>query len=325
MGILTKIEDLIGETVESWFDTKKGLQPLDIGRMARKVLANSRKKMLDKTYIANLVDVILDKKTFKETEPLHDEMGSQLRGTLLGYAEEMDYHTIGDITVRIIRDEKMSKKGVKIVARMVEDERRGRKLTARLYFEKEDREIVIFHSKELTIGRDESCDVVIKDDRVSERHAEVKMHEHEITVSDLKSTHGTEVCGQKINSTEIGSGDTVTIAVIHNYPVEVVKRDKVISSIKLIGDRKTYMLLKSGLLIGRKGPDIKIFDIALEDGAVSARKGHAKIEFRKGTATIVDLKSTNGTLVNGKKIERKELESRDKVQLGETEFYFYNE
>ena len=66
--------------------------------------------------------------------------------------------------------------------------------------------------------------------------------------------------------------------------------------------------------IGREG------DIALADGRVSRR--HAQVVSENGVLAIEDLGSTNGTLVNGEKLEpntQRPLASGDKISLGGVE------
>lgn len=64
-------------------------------------------------------------------------------------------------------------------------------------------------------------------------------------------------------------------------------------------------------MVGR-GPDAEVW---IEDGGVS--RAHARI-LRKtdGTFAIEDLRSTNGTFVNGVRIERTDLHPLDRIQLG---------
>ena len=54
--------------------------------------------------------------------------------------------------------------------------------------------------------------------------------------------------------------------------------------------------------------------IRLEDEGVSRR--HAKIVQRDGEVAVEDLKSANGTLVNGERVTRAKLQDGDKVQMG---------
>jgi pSer/pThr/pTyr-binding forkhead associated (FHA) protein len=61
-------------------------------------------------------------------------------------------------------------------------------------------------------------------------------------------------------------------------------------------------------------------DIILRDPATSGH--HARVERRGDTFWIVDLGSTNGTLVNGEPIQEKELNSGDRVTIGQNAVTF---
>jgi hypothetical protein len=64
-------------------------------------------------------------------------------------------------------------------------------------------------------------------------------------------------------------------------------------------------------------------DIQLADANVSRR--HAELRQEGASYWIVDLGSTNGTEVNGKRIKRAKLQSGDKITLGSTEITFDRE
>ena len=57
-------------------------------------------------------------------------------------------------------------------------------------------------------------------------------------------------------------------------------------------------------------------DIPVDDPNVSRR--HAEIRHEDGAYWIEDLGSTNGVLVNGKRVERAKLEPEDEILLGTT-------
>jgi hypothetical protein len=61
-------------------------------------------------------------------------------------------------------------------------------------------------------------------------------------------------------------------------------------------------------------------DITLSDPNVSRR--HAEIRQENGSYWIVDLNSTNGVEVNGKRTDRARLEHSDRIVLGQTELTF---
>jgi pSer/pThr/pTyr-binding forkhead associated (FHA) protein len=62
-------------------------------------------------------------------------------------------------------------------------------------------------------------------------------------------------------------------------------------------------------------------DITLEDGAVSRQ--NSRIEADGDKWFVVDLKSRNGTRVNGEPIERHELKEGDRIAVGHTKIQFH--
>ncbi len=75
------------------------------------------------------------------------------------------------------------------------------------------------------------------------------------------------------------------------------------------GDR-TVVVDGSGLSIGRDPTN----DVVLVDGRVSRR--HARLQVRQGTLMIVDLGSSNGTLVNGAAVGEVTIGVGDEIRIG---------
>jgi hypothetical protein len=61
-------------------------------------------------------------------------------------------------------------------------------------------------------------------------------------------------------------------------------------------------------------------DVVVRDQSVSGR--HAEFGMQGGTFRVSDLGSTNGTFVNGKRVQNAELSDGDTLKLGSTEFRF---
>lgn len=77
-----------------------------------------------------------------------------------------------------------------------------------------------------------------------------------------------------------------------------------------------YVLSESKQRIGRDSR----CEIHLDDTETSRK--HAEIEFAKGEYLLTDLKSSNGTIVNGKVIQSKVLCDGDRIQIGKFLFVF---
>lgn len=78
----------------------------------------------------------------------------------------------------------------------------------------------------------------------------------------------------------------------------------------------TYRAGASALRLGRS-PDNELI---LRDPATSGH--HARLERRGSSFYIVDLGSTNGTLVNGEPVQEKELKHGDRITIGQNAVSF---
>ena len=78
------------------------------------------------------------------------------------------------------------------------------------------------------------------------------------------------------------------------------------------GEAEDLLFEQDEVVIGR----VEGNDIVLAKGNVS--KQHAKIELKDGKYVVVDLKSTNGTFVNGKKLAGPlVVKPTDKIYIGD--------
>jgi FHA domain-containing protein len=84
----------------------------------------------------------------------------------------------------------------------------------------------------------------------------------------------------------------------------------------VIVDGKRHELAKRQMTLGRS----RECDIRIDDPNVSRR--HAEIRQEDGAYWIVDLGSTNGIEVNGKRVERARLTDADRIVLGRTDVSF---
>jgi hypothetical protein len=100
---------------------------------------------------------------------------------------------------------------------------------------------------------------------------------------------------------------------------------------------RTFVLMDKPLLIVRKGKNLgqaftldrsipvsigrsRVCEIRLEDTTVSGQ--HCRIISEEGKHYLYDLRSTNGTFVNDKKVRKVELKEGDIIKVGETYFLY---
>jgi len=93
-------------------------------------------------------------------------------------------------------------------------------------------------------------------------------------------------------------------------------------------EKKAYILFLSGPLVGKlqqlkEGETVlgraQEADVAINDNRISRR--HVSITVNRGESTLRDLGSTNGTFVNGKRIEAHILKDGDKIQISSSTIF----
>ncbi|HEX7034946.1 MAG TPA: FHA domain-containing protein [Pseudomonadales bacterium] len=63
----------------------------------------------------------------------------------------------------------------------------------------------------ILIGRQDDCDVVIRDRTVSARHAELMVRAEGVTITNLMATNGTRVNGQEVQTARLHDGDVLRL------------------------------------------------------------------------------------------------------------------
>src|SRR5687768_10616802 len=177
---------------------------------------------------------------------------------------------------------------------------------------------------DVVLGRDRSADIVLTDpsDQVSRRHARIVIRGTEAVLEDLMSTNGTFVNGERLDAPyALRAGDKVelgacTLEFVPAPPPAPTRTGSVgEGTLKIIGGPGAgeSTTVHGSATIGRdEGSDLR-----LQDPEVS--RSHAKVTVQDGTAWIDDLKSTNGTYVNGERVlEHQSLVGGDRIQVGLT-------
>ena len=160
----------------------------------------------------------------------------------------------------------------------------------------------------ISIGRDNSNDIVINEPRVSRHHAVITILDKDrFEVKDLGSTNGTFVNGTKVSQQIITEGDRLEVAnFVVNWMEEIRKNPVKTKNIKEAPFSKVEKLISIGS--GSKN------DIILSDNYVSEQ--HATIALLKNKNYFIqDLNSSNGTFVNGERVDSKNFTRTDIVRI----------
>jgi len=180
-----------------------------------------------------------------------------------------------------------------------------------------------FEEGEFVIGRSRSTDIVLPSDNVSRRHARLFTKDGRCWVEDLNSANGIWLNGNRVSglaevprSAQIRIGDFF----LHIEGASFSRPLAMSAFARLVPadpdlQGPPMQVTRAVTLLGR-GKDC---GLVINDASVS--RIHAKISRdADGTIRLEDLKSSNGTFVNGRRIEKETLRHADRVRFGMLEY-----
>ncbi len=168
----------------------------------------------------------------------------------------------------------------------------------------------------MTVGRRPDNDVVIAQQYVSGHHGRFELIDGQWFYVDLNSTNGTYYNGRLVNRTLLKSGDILRVGDLQGNSVSLtfqsaVAQDPAVAASPSTIRMGTTTLAQPTVLIGRDSQS----DVPLTAPVVSWH--HARIEQTPQGHIIIDLGSTNGTFINGQRIQgRQPLKKGDVVRIG---------
>jgi len=164
-----------------------------------------------------------------------------------------------------------------------------------------------FNNDTISFGRDERNDIIIRSKLVSRQHGHFKLIDGNwIIENNINSTNGLLLNGQRIESKILDDGDNIRID--SNMESSVAGVLIVFSKGSETEWQSFTISDKSEVTIGRDAA----CDILLEH--ISISKLHASIIKKNNVFYLLDSNSTNGIIINGKKVSgRVQLQEKDTI------------
>lgn len=200
---------------------------------------------------------------------------------------------------------------------------------------------VLVPDEGLVVGRGDECGLCLPEKAVSRRHARLYLHEGELVVEDEGSANGVYVEGLRADGpTIVEVGQRMRIGtfgiLVEDTERELPEEPSEVSAAPAPTTAPEQRAPYMPQLVARDGPykgerfalndgettvgRVPGNDVILDDASVSRR--HAKVVRTEGTFTLFDLRSSNGTRVNGSKITRTELKDGDAILFGDIPVVF---
>lgn len=222
MGIITKIEDKLGNVVENPFKDKNSLDLLSIEISLKRLMELKRKNILGKVVVPNDLGIIINGKEFEDYEQIWGEFRTILERNLSRWMKEKGYELDGKMGLNLklgcvenkpfevyvsyksanIRDQdSVGEKNQKDADRAAIGQLINIKTGERFKI----------HPSNFTIGRGEDCAIRINDQAVSRIHALVSYQYGKLVLKDLGSRSGTRVNSEKIKKRNLNHKDRIIL------------------------------------------------------------------------------------------------------------------
>ena len=183
------------------------------------------------------------------------------------------------------------------------------------------------------IGRDAKCEIVIDHPDVSREHAEIRaIPDGGWLIRDLDSANGTTVNGVPIDEHALEANDRIKIYkneymfIEPEFPAPFLGKGPFRYLDETLAGRLVPIEgnVQEAIVLGIQTTTIgsgDFNDIVIADETVSTN--HCKIKNDDGDYVLVDLKSTNGTWVNGEEVKsEKTIWAGDEVGVGKVPYRF---
>jgi nucleotide-binding universal stress UspA family protein len=228
MGILRDFERRLETMFEGFFARALpggGVQPVELGKRMVRAMEEQKTVSVANVYVPNEFTFFLSAKDVERLKPVENALAKELSQVARRAAASEGWRLLGPPSIRLVEDGKAASGTFTIEATVVEGideeaQQAGPHTQLIQMAEEGGAELVVVGSKRrpyplskdaLSIGRLDSCDIVLSDAGVSRKHAEVRREGDEWVIVDLNSTNGTVVNGQPVRRHRLSQGDRIEV------------------------------------------------------------------------------------------------------------------
>lgn len=198
-------------------------------------------------------------------------------------------------------------------------------------------EFILTEGSSVSLGRSPDNEVYIPERTISRHHAAITYRAGVFVVADTDSANGVFVNDIQVKKDEpypLIHGDSIRLYMTPLKFAAIVPDSLLRATIETPAGSRPRLLITSGSLIGTEISITKdaitfgraianaSWDVALPDHAVS--RPHARIYTQENTWYVEDLRSSNGTMVDGEYISKPiVLQEGTNITIGETTLVFH--
>jgi hypothetical protein len=188
---------------------RSSLRPVELGRRLVREMDDHRSvDVRGRTIVPNDFSFYLSPPDNDAFADIHGALERELTDAAREYARDEGYFFMGPVQVTVTADSRLKPGRFGLDSRM--HEAAGGVPTGSLVLPSGERRTL--GEQPFVIGRLPECDLVLSDPNASRRHTEVRVSGAGFVATDLASTNGTSVNGQRIGADHpLSDGDVITV------------------------------------------------------------------------------------------------------------------
>jgi len=206
---LQQFEQRLERLVEGAFSKalRSGLQPVEIARRLTREMDLLRRVGVHGLIAPNTFTVMLSVPDAERFDSFADALARELGDAARDHARTEGYVFLGPVTVALhsLDTLRAGRFTVKAETREGPDGATAGSVVL------PDGSRIVLGVEPITIGRLPECTVVLNDQNVSRRHAEIRRSGSDVVVADMRSTNGTKVNGNPVSERVLEDGDDITV------------------------------------------------------------------------------------------------------------------
>jgi hypothetical protein len=220
MPNLRDFERRLGGLVEGLFAKtfRSGLQPVEIAKRLVREMEDGRQVGVNEVWAPNRFEISLSTDDAPQFRQMETALVAELKEVIRETAADRGWGLVGPPEVDFFVDDTLRRGDLSCDSSMVEGDGQVEPVgaaavrPAKLVIHEEGSAREVRMDKGLvTIGRLPDCDVVLKDKGASRRHAQLRVDDDVVTLTDLGSTNGTRLNGQQVQTRVLQDGDKITV------------------------------------------------------------------------------------------------------------------
>jgi hypothetical protein len=229
MSALSRFEQLMENMVEGSVARlfRSPVQPVEIARRLERAMESQQSISVKRVIVPSFYRAYLNPADFTAFQPVRVQLEQEMATYLSELAQERSFSMLEHPRVVLAEDPAVPKRSIQVVAEMtnaggaettqvmapaVAPAPPPRKSHAMLLLQTpQGLQPIPLESTAVSLGRGLGNDVILEDTRVSRHHAQLRYRQRRFWVTDLGSTNGTFVNGERVSETALRDGDVISL------------------------------------------------------------------------------------------------------------------